>query len=61
MDTIIINDKKCVKCGDCVFICPVGVFATEGKKVIVTDNENCCGKTCRMCVEYCWQDAIEFG
>ena len=61
MEPVIINEKKCVKCGDCIFICPVGVFAAKGKKVMVAENENCCGKTCRMCVTYCWQDAIEFG
>ena len=60
MDEVSICEKKCVKCGDCVYICPVGVFASEGKEVIVAQNEGCCGNTCRMCVEYCWQDAIDF-
>jgi len=58
MAKLTVDRKKCVGCGDCVYICPVGVYRMQGKKSVPADMESCCGATCRMCVEYCWQEAI---
>lgn len=61
MVSITIDRKKCVGCEDCVFICPVSVYKIEKKKAVVADRGSCCGETCRMCVDYCWKDAIRLG
>lgn len=56
---IIVDKEKCTGCRDCVFICPVEVFEIKEKKAVPVDSESCCGTTCRLCVEYCWRDAIK--
>ena len=53
----VINSKKCTKCGTCVEICPVGVFAKEGDKVIVKNPDACIG--CRACEVQCPEEAIK--
>ncbi len=58
MVRIIVSGEKCVGCGDCVFICPTRVYTMKKGKAIPVDTESCCGSTCRLCVEYCWKDAI---
>ncbi len=58
MVDIIIDREKCVGCEDCAFLCPVGVYNIERKKAVPVDGKSCCGMTCRMCVDYCWRDAI---
>lgn len=58
MIQLVVDANKCVGCGDCVYICPVGVYILRDKISVPYDRESCCGATCRMCVEYCWKDAI---
>jgi len=58
MFKIIVDESKCTGCGDCAVICPVRVYEIRKRKSIPVDIESCCGKTCRLCVEYCWKDAI---
>lgn len=53
-----IDREECVKCMDCVDICPVGVYATEKGEIKVTGAEFCCGDTCNQCVTYCQKGAI---
>jgi len=53
-----VDEEKCVGCGDCVFICPAGVYEVREGKAVPVDVGSCCGVTCRLCVEYCWKDAI---
>lgn len=58
MVKITVNVEKCVGCGDCVFICPARVYVMRKGKAVPVDSDSCCGRTCRLCVEYCWQGAI---
>ncbi len=53
-----VDEQKCVGCQDCLFICPVRVFEMRKGKAVVVDAESCCGTTCRLCIHYCWKDAI---
>lgn len=53
-----VDENICVGCGDCVFICPVDVYEMRKGKAFPVDVESCCGKSCRLCIEYCWKNAI---
>jgi NAD-dependent dihydropyrimidine dehydrogenase PreA subunit len=53
----IIDSKKCTKCGTCIEICPVQVFAKEADKVIVKKPKDCIG--CRACEAQCPAEAIK--
>jgi energy-converting hydrogenase A subunit Q len=50
-----VYDKKCVACGECFNVCPVGAIQLNGPNPIsIKDNCVYCGK----CVEQCQFDAI---
>lgn len=57
-----VDEQKCVGCGDCIHICPVGVHILRriaGKnKADPADIGSCCGITCQMCVNNCSRGAI---
>jgi len=53
-----IDTDKCVKCADCVDLCPVGVFETKKGEIEPSGLEFCCGETCIQCVTYCQAKAI---
>lgn len=55
---ITVDPEKCVKCADCVSICPVGVYGTKGGEIILADPASCCGETCKQCVTFCYKNAI---
>jgi succinate dehydrogenase/fumarate reductase-like Fe-S protein len=55
---ISIDPDKCMKCGDCVAICPVGVYETKKGEIRASGAEFCCGDTCNQCVTYCHTGAI---
>jgi len=55
---ITIDPDKCVKCADCVSICPVGVYETKKGEIEPSGLEFCCGETCKQCVTYCHKNAI---
>jgi succinate dehydrogenase/fumarate reductase-like Fe-S protein len=59
---IIVDPGKCDGCGDCVILCPVGVYEirkTDGKAIsFPVDMESCCGLTCKQCVFFCKNNAI---
>lgn len=55
---ISIDPDKCMKCGDCVSICPVGVYETKKGEIQASGAEFCCGDTCNQCVTYCHTGAI---
>lgn len=50
-----INQDKCVGCGTCVDVCPVGAISMKNGKAFI-DQEKCthCGK----CLNVCPQKAI---
>ena len=54
--TLKANDK-CVMCGTCAKVCPMGNIRYAGKAVVFGDKcISCCA-----CVQYCPQEAINFG
>lgn len=55
---IAIDPEKCIKCADCVDICPVGVYEAKKGEIEVSDAEFCCGDTCHQCVTFCQAGAI---
>ena len=55
---ITIDPDKCVKCADCVSICPVGVYEAKKGEIKPSGVEFCCGDTCNQCVTYCQTNAI---
>lgn len=56
--TIIIDNDLCVKCGDCVSICPVKVFTSRKGQIRAEGSEFCMGETCKQCVTYCQANAL---
>ena len=49
---VIIDRLKCVGCGACIYVCPVGVLELVDMKSTVKEGCISCGK----CVETCnWQ------
>ncbi len=48
---------KCEGCGNCVAVCPTGVFEMGEGKSKVVHPEAC--TNCMQCVENCPQQAIE--
>ncbi|MCQ2737524.1 MAG: 4Fe-4S binding protein [archaeon] len=57
MSNITIDVEKCDKCGECVDMCPVEIFALKDD-AIVTDHEDEC-TLCEVCVDVCPNGAIK--
>jgi NAD-dependent dihydropyrimidine dehydrogenase PreA subunit len=55
---IAIDPEKCIKCADCVDICPVGVYEAKKGEIEVSGAEFCCGDTCNQCMTFCQAGAI---
>jgi len=56
-----IDEGKCVGCGQCLEVCPNGVFemdAAAGKMKVVKPNN--CVVLCDKCKAFCDQDALSF-
>ncbi|MBW2966754.1 4Fe-4S binding protein [Candidatus Woesearchaeota archaeon] len=53
----IIDSNKCSKCGTCIDICPMEVFAKEKDAVVVKKAKECIG--CRACEVQCEKEAIK--
>jgi len=50
-----VNQNKCIGCGACVNICPVGAISMENGKAVIDQNKCIhCGK----CLDICPQGAI---
>jgi len=56
MYEVIVDNDKCIGCGECVDICPVEVYELQDEKSIPVNAEECVG--CESCIEVCEQDAI---
>lgn len=63
MRVVGIDNEKCIKCKDCVEVCPLELFykpptkVGEKRQVIFNDPKgNCTG--CELCIEICPTDAI---
>lgn len=56
-----VDPEKCVGCGECLAICPNGVFVLneESEKAEVADPGNCV-VLCDKCAVFCAQGAITF-
>jgi len=56
--TISLDETKCIRCLDCVEVCPREVFDFDDKtKNVTISNENEC-IFCRQCLELCSTGAI---
>ncbi len=53
----VVDEEKCVGCGECVDICPVDVLEMKDEKCYVVRQEDC--EACESCVETCEESAIE--
>ena len=52
---LIVDEEKCVGCGQCVPICPKGALRVWGMaEVKIEDCDDCL-----ICTEYCPVDALE--
>ena len=51
-----IDLEKCEGCGDCVDVCPSGVYELQNGKSVVVNMDECI--ECCACLEGCPQGAI---
>jgi NAD-dependent dihydropyrimidine dehydrogenase PreA subunit len=56
MYVIVIDEKKCKVCGECVQICPVEIYKLDGNRVTVGNTDECSG--CQSCISVCESQAI---
>lgn len=52
-----VDKEKCVGCGVCVNVCPVGAISMDEDKAVI--NNQCVD--CGQCVQVCPQGAIQSG
>lgn len=52
-----IDADKCIKCGLCVKLCPVGTLVMEDKNSIPTAKDNC--MLCQRCKAFCPKNALK--
>jgi NAD-dependent dihydropyrimidine dehydrogenase PreA subunit len=55
--TLVLNEEKCIGCGECEIVCPHGVFILDNKKAAVIDKDGC--MECGACALNCPVSAIE--
>ena len=53
-----VDRERCIGCGTCVAVCPMGVFELEGNKSTVAHPAACID--CKACSLNCPENAIYF-
>ncbi|MFW5902881.1 MAG: DUF362 domain-containing protein [archaeon] len=48
--TLELNQERCLTCGGCISICPVGALEIKNKELTI-DHEKCI--ECGTCVKFC--------
>ncbi len=56
MFAVTVDTEKCVGDGNCVDVCPVGVYELQDNKAVVVNGDECLG--CESCIEVCETGAI---
>ena len=56
MFVVAVDAEKCVGDGNCVDVCPVGVYELQDNKAVVINGDECLG--CESCIEVCETGAI---
>jgi len=56
---VIVNEDKCINCGECVLACPCDVLRLDAEAGVCVNKypEDC--QLCHLCVYYCPSDALE--
>ena len=54
--TLVLDQDKCIGCGDCTTVCPHGVFTLTDRKAQVVDLDGC--MECGACALNCPAGAI---
>jgi NAD-dependent dihydropyrimidine dehydrogenase PreA subunit len=54
--TLALDPELCIGCGQCVDVCPHGVFALQGRKATIVDRDSC--MECGACARNCPAEAI---
>ena len=54
-----VEEERCVRCGDCIVICPVGALKMRRGIPFMADKVSCCGRSCRICEYHCQTGAIK--
>jgi hypothetical protein len=52
-----LNEKSCIKCGECVEVCPTGAASIEGFNFPIYDLVRCIG--CAQCIAMCPEAALQ--
>lgn len=52
----VVDEDRCVGCGECVDVCPVDVFEMKDDKSVPVNPDECLG--CESCIEVCEPGAI---
>jgi carbon-monoxide dehydrogenase iron sulfur subunit len=55
---VIVDEEKCIGCGDCVGACPLGAIVVHPREGIAIKCNLCEGDP--QCVKYCFKGALEF-
>lgn len=56
MYSIVIDDTKCNRCGECVSICPSEIYKSDEGRITVGNTADC--SNCQSCVSVCEPQAI---
>ena len=53
-----VDSEKCIDCGACYSLCPVGAIVFEEDCSVIFDEQKCIGSPCGLCVDACPARAI---